>query len=373
MSQWTGIDQLGNRLNINSISRGSSKKVQWKCVKNHFWYQTVSHRTLCRTGCPFCSGYFVSENNSLIHWCEENGEFGEQLISEWAGELEDGTIVMMSDVTKSTITKAKWRCSKGHEWFTSIASRTHSKSGCPHCYIMNKSDITTKSKLHIGINDLSTWCLNNGDWGKQLLQEWTGQCEDKKYYKINEVSFGSSKKLKWKCNKGHEWYATVSSRTCCMSGCPYCSPASTSYPEQVIYRSMLQLFPNTIHRGKYQGYEFDITIPEIKTCIEYGALVWHADKLDRDNEKKELCEKHGVQFIQIYAHSGEIEEDDIFDKNFIVYRVDYSEQEYQLKHITEHILNQFNHSIEEIDFEKACTDAFNFMHSADEATDDGES
>ncbi len=54
------------------------------------------------------------------------------------------------------------------------------------------------AKLQKGINDLKTWCLNNGDFGKQLMQEWTGECEDGKHYEIDEVSFllpFSSKKM----------------------------------------------------------------------------------------------------------------------------------------------------------------------------------
>jgi hypothetical protein len=37
------------------------------------------------------------------------------------------------------------------------------------------------------------------------------------------VSAGSSKKLEWRCSKGHTWGATVSNRTLLGTGCPYCS------------------------------------------------------------------------------------------------------------------------------------------------------
>ena len=362
LQEWTGDCEGGRQYKIDKISFGSNKKFQWRCSEGHVWLAKVHDRSSQQQGCPYCSGKRVSGKNSLQRWCLSNTEFGQQLVHEWTGQCEDGKHYAITAISFGSAKQFKWKCDKGHEWIAGINSRTAYKTGCPYC---SGSRVSNE-------NSLKSWCLNNGDFGQQLLNEWTGICEDDNQYEISDISFGSQKKFKWTCTNGHVWFVGINSRTKSRTGCPYCSNKGTSYPEQVIYRSMLQLFPNTIHRGKYQGYEFDITIPEIKTCIEYGALVWHADKLDRDNEKKELCEKHGVQFIQIYAHSGEIEEDDIFDKNFIVYRVNYSEQEYQLKYITEHILNQFNYSIEEIDFEKACKDAFNFMHSADETTD-GES
>lgn len=33
-------------------------------------------------------------------------------------------------------------------------------------------------KLQPGKNDLKTWCENNGEWGKQLAEEFVGELED---------------------------------------------------------------------------------------------------------------------------------------------------------------------------------------------------
>lgn len=54
------------------------------------------------------------------------------------------------------------------------------------------------AKLQKGVNDLKTWCSNNGEFGTRLMQEWTGEFEDGKHYEIYEVSFllpFSSKKM----------------------------------------------------------------------------------------------------------------------------------------------------------------------------------
>ena len=58
-------------------------------------------------------------------------------------------------------------------------------------------------RLQKGINDLESWCLNNGSFGKQLMNEWTGECDDGTHYRIDEVARGSQKKFKWVCSKGH--------------------------------------------------------------------------------------------------------------------------------------------------------------------------
>ena len=49
-------------------------------------------------------------------------------------------------------------------------------------------------RLQKGINDLESWCLNNGLRGKQLISKWTGECNDGKHYEIDEVSRSNGRK-----------------------------------------------------------------------------------------------------------------------------------------------------------------------------------
>lgn len=37
------------------------------------------------------------------------------------------------------------------------------------------------------------------------------------------ISYGSKRRVWWKCEKGHEWRALISSRTSGGAGCPYCA------------------------------------------------------------------------------------------------------------------------------------------------------
>ena len=69
-----------------------------------------------------------------------------------------------------------------------------------------------KVKLVKGVNDLAT--VN-----PTLAEEWN--YEKNSSFTPDQVTAGSNKKVWWKCNKGHEWEATVESRS--RNGCPYCS------------------------------------------------------------------------------------------------------------------------------------------------------
>ena len=65
-----------------------------------------------------------------------------------------------------------------------------------------------------------------------LVKEW----DYEKNYPLTpkEVSFGSDKKVWWKCPLSHSWRASISKRTN-GTGCPYCySEYGTSFPEQAI-------------------------------------------------------------------------------------------------------------------------------------------
>ena len=99
--------------------------------------------------------------------------------------------------------KVWWKCKKGHEWRATIDSRRRGR-GCPYCvgqYVVK------------GENDLQT--VN-----PVLANEWN-------YEKNNgltpaDVMPNSSKKVWWKCEKGHEWQSTIINRNS-GNGCPYCS------------------------------------------------------------------------------------------------------------------------------------------------------
>lgn len=354
LEEWTGIDEFGNIIQMSDIGKSSRKKMIWKCSKGHEWSASITQRTYQKTKCRKCKRNLNRCKDTLSEWCLDNGAYGRQLISEFQGLDEQGNQYKITEIAKSSNIRILWKCSDEHEWYALVRDRVYGHNTCPIC------------------RSLLKWCKDNGDFGNMLHEEFTGLCDDGNTYNINELGSKSPRRMMWKCNKGHKWYTSIASRTSKYTKCPMCSTVGTSYPEQFLYRAILQIYPNTISRGKFQGIEYDITIPEENTCIEYSGIIWHADKLGRDQMKSDICKENNIRFIQIYAHTGQIDTEDIFDENIIIYKSDYNSIEShnkQLTEILEHILKQFGHHISEIDIEKAQTEAFNFMHNIESEQD----
>ena len=103
------------------MSVSSGKKAWWECSEGHSW-RTTPHNRSNGSGCPFCSGYLVSDTNrlSLIR---------PELLCEWDFDKNELTPF---DVTVSSARKVWWRCSENHSWQAIIANRSKGRR-CPKC------------------------------------------------------------------------------------------------------------------------------------------------------------------------------------------------------------------------------------------------
>ncbi|MBQ2118039.1 MAG: zinc-ribbon domain-containing protein [Clostridia bacterium] len=100
--------------------------------------------------------------------------------------------------------KVWWICKHGHEWQSGPWSR-YCGSGCPYC----------AGRLPIsGETDLVTLYPD-------LVKEW--HPTKNAPLTPEQITKGSHKKVWWKCANGHEWQATVKSRTLGGCGCPECA------------------------------------------------------------------------------------------------------------------------------------------------------
>ncbi len=189
---WDENNKIG--LNPNLLSCGSTKKAFWICKKGHKWYSNIRDRNK-GSGCPYCS------NNKILKGYNDLATINPMLAKEWNyeknGELNPNMVSAGSEK------RVWWKCEQGHEWIACIKTRNKG-SGCPYC---------AGQRAISGYNDLAT--IN-----PTLANEWN-------YEKNNElnpsmVMTNSGKKVWWKCEKGHEWQATVNDRSNGY-GCPYCS------------------------------------------------------------------------------------------------------------------------------------------------------
>jgi hypothetical protein len=110
------------------ISSGKIK-MQWKCVNGHIYMANVGDRKMGK-GCPICSSHKI-----LPGFNDLKSKF--PVVALEANGWDPSKVAPASSKIK------QWKCSVGHIWKTSPASRTNMKSGCPSCktggYDPNKS------------------------------------------------------------------------------------------------------------------------------------------------------------------------------------------------------------------------------------------
>ena len=111
-------------LKPTQVMKGCGKKVWWTCSKGHDYQATINHRSN-GSGCPYCSNYKVLEGYNDL------ATLNPELAKEW--NFEKNGDLKPKQVTASSSQKVWWKCSKGHEWQTSISHRSKG-SGCPHCH-----------------------------------------------------------------------------------------------------------------------------------------------------------------------------------------------------------------------------------------------
>ena len=126
-----------------------------------------------------------------------------EIAKEWDYEKNKGLLPSQFYATSSR--KAWWICAKGHSYDCTISHRTVDNNGCPYC---------SNQKVLRGFNDLETT-------NPKLLEEWKYEKNNKEGTFPYNVFQGTHKKVWWKCNKGHEWLASVVNKS--RRGCPVCS------------------------------------------------------------------------------------------------------------------------------------------------------
>ena len=121
------------------------KKVHWVCSKHGSYPANIGDRTRHNSGCPYCSGRLVSDDNRLSILYPKIAE-------EWH-PTKNGKL-LPSDTSFGSGQKAYWLCKNNHTYPAAIASRTINSTGCPFC-----SRQTSKPELRM-LAELS-WVFEN--------------------------------------------------------------------------------------------------------------------------------------------------------------------------------------------------------------------
>ena len=260
-------------LTPDDFTHGSRKKVWWLCPKGHSYQSKPNGRTAGETGCSYCSGKKVSEENNLL------SNFP-KIAKEWHPTMNGG--LLPNDVTFGTSKKIWWLCSNGHNFNASVNRRTSMKTNCPNCQGRKAGDDNNLSVVF-----------------PEIAKEWhplkNGELKPEHYTR------GSKKKVWWLCPKGHSYETTIKIRTIQKSGCTFCSRQS-SVEELRILSELRWVFKEVNNRHKIDGKEVDIFIPSLNIGVEFDGSYWHKDKEEADLEKNKHLLSRGIKLIRVRQH-----------------------------------------------------------------------
>lgn len=121
-AQW---DYENNEMTPDEVTAGSGYKVAWICEKGHRWRAAIGDRCKYNNGCPYCSGRFaITGENDLA-------TLYPKIAKEW--DCESNGDVRPDNIKPFGAKTYHWKCSNGHKYKASIASRTKMGLGCPYC------------------------------------------------------------------------------------------------------------------------------------------------------------------------------------------------------------------------------------------------
>jgi len=258
LTQWD-YEKNGSLL-PTMITYGSKIQIWWKCERGHSWKTTLKDKVKKNTGCPFCI------NKKILSGYNDLALLSPDLIKEW--DWSKNVNLNPAELALSSREKVWWLCPKGHSYDMSISSRTHMKCNCPYCagkrVLKGFNDLEsqnpkiasewdyernyplTPQMVTVSSTKAAWFHCNNGfahsyktvidyrtkqgtncpycagrdvlpgfndlaSYDKELSKQWNyeknGNLTPQMIYKL------SSKKVWWKCDKGHEWEETPS---CCI-------------------------------------------------------------------------------------------------------------------------------------------------------------
>ena len=218
--------EKNSKITPNSILFNSSKKVWWICPNGHSYRKEINKKE-DRNDCPICNNRRIMKNFN------DFGTLFPDILKDWNYEKNNINPLTLG---KSSEYNAAWKCHKcGYEWEARIIKRCNGLKACPVC-----------NNYHVkqGINDLATT-------NPELLEEW--DYEKNENLSPKNITFGSTKKIWWKCNKcGHEWQTAIYHRTFGKSECPVCSKKKRAQKQlkKVINLDTGEIFQSLIDAAK---------------------------------------------------------------------------------------------------------------------------
>ena len=194
------------KLNPEDINYQQNMSVWWKChTCGNQWQTAVQHRTVDKTGCPYCIVIQTGKNPGLVALDGVNRleTMRPEIFKQIDFDKNKGI-----DFSKLTIQSNKrlwWQCDKcGGSYQAPVQRRTGYNSGCPYC----ANRIVLK-----GFNDLKH------KFPKLALEYDNAKNE----VESDNILAYTYKVVNWKCSRcGNVWTQKIMDRTRKNKGCPNC-------------------------------------------------------------------------------------------------------------------------------------------------------
>lgn len=153
----------GQNINIaQTITIGSSKKLDWLCAQGHV-YQAVVYKRVNGQGCPYCSNAKVLAGFNDIE--SQYPEIASQIHSEKNPPGIGKTLVGKSNK------KIWWKCPEGHEWQTTPEHRLRGR-GCPVCAVTGFAPNKAGYFYFIENKELAARKVGIANLGSERLQDF---------------------------------------------------------------------------------------------------------------------------------------------------------------------------------------------------------
>lgn len=257
--------QKNKNISLQNLSYKSVKSVHWKCKKNHSWTTSPYHRTIDKTGCPYCSR--PSSKPEIRIYCElikffpnaksrfkfKNKEIDvflpeQKLAIEYDGYYYHKNRIKEDQTKNNFYKKNKIELIRIREW---TLPKTRNEDILGHKLGINKQNMNSifrilKDKKIINKTQLDEYSkkknfINNRLYTKIISELPAPPYKDSLAFKNKELSkefdleknfpftpsyfrTGSHTKVYWICsyNKKHKWAQTIKNRALKKSKCPKC-------------------------------------------------------------------------------------------------------------------------------------------------------
>ncbi|WHX25121.1 zinc-ribbon domain-containing protein [Virgibacillus halodenitrificans] len=301
--------------------------VFWKCKKGHSYRAKIASRAN-GSGCPYCKGAKVSFERSIAGKRQE-------LLAMWDFKKNK---ISPDQVLAGSNKKFFWICDKGHSFDAppKQMARKRTTNGCPYCRGLRVNKKNSLATLY-----------------PTLVDEWI-ECVNDISITPNDVTPGcSSKKVQWRCKRGHMWVTTPKHRALAKTGCPKCKQErKISKQSYILFFYLKKYFKDVKMEVPLENsrMSLDIYIPCLNLIIEYDGEIYHKN-INRDlNKDKELLKQRPKDII-IRIREPECPEYNSPNPNVIFYKLDTHLQK-DFQRVVEMIFYKYLDIKASIDFER---------------------